>query len=58
MAELEHYRRRQRQKAKPRSFSGLMRIVGDLEEGSRQLAEEYHAALKRSGDALRNALRD
>ena len=57
MAELEHYRRRQR-KAKARSFSGLMEVVGDLEEGSRQLAEEYHAALKRSGDILRDALRD
>ena len=57
MAELEQYRRQQR-KAKPRSFSGTMEIVGDLEEGSRRLAEEYYAAVKRSGDALYDALRD
>jgi prevent-host-death family protein len=57
MAELEHYRG-QRRKGRPRSFSHLMEIVGDLEEGSRQLAKEYYAAVKRSGDALRDALRD
>ena len=57
MAELEHYRR-QRRKTKDRSFSGLIKIVGDLEEGSRRLTEEYYAALKRSGDILQDALRD
>lgn len=57
MAELAQYRRQQR-KARPRSFSGLIEIVGDLEEGSRQLAEEYYAAVKRSGDILQDALRD
>ena len=57
MAELAHYRRQQR-KPKARSFSDLMKIVGDLEEGSRHLTEEYYAALKRSGDILQNALRD
>jgi prevent-host-death family protein len=57
MAELEHYRR-QRRKGRPRSFSHLMEIVGDFEEGSRQLAEEYYAAVKRSGDILHDALRD
>lgn len=39
-------------------FSALMEIVGDLEEGSKRLSEEYHAALKRSGDILSKALRD
>lgn len=57
MAELAQYRRQQR-RTRPRSFSGLIEIVSDLEEGSRQLAEEYHAALKRSGDILQDALRD
>ncbi len=57
MAELEQYRR-QRRKVTSRSFFGLMEVVGDLEEGSRRLAEEYYAALKRSGDRLRDALRD
>ncbi|HEV8718418.1 MAG TPA: type II toxin-antitoxin system Phd/YefM family antitoxin [Candidatus Binatia bacterium] len=57
MEELAHYRR-QRRKVKIRSFSNLMEIVGDLEEGSRRLAEEYHTALKRSGDRLRDALRN
>ena len=57
MAELAQYRRRQRN-SRPRSFAGLIKIVGDLEEGSRQLTEEYYAALKRSGDILQNALRD
>lgn len=57
MAELAQHRRQQR-KARPRSFSGLIKIVGDLEEGSRQLAEEYYAAVKRSGDILQDALRD
>lgn len=57
MAELEQYRRQGR-KPKARSFSGLMEVCGDLEEGSRRLAEEYSAALKRSGDILRDAVRD
>ena len=57
MAELEQYRR-QRRKGRPRSFSHLIEIVGDLEEGSRRLAEEYHTAVKRSGDILHDALRD
>jgi len=57
MAELEQYRC-QRRKKRALSFSDLMEIVGDLEEGSRHLAEEYHAALKRSEDTLHNALRD
>jgi len=56
MAELEQYRR-QRRKERASSFSTLMEVVGDLEEGSRRLAEEYHVALKRSGDILHNALR-
>ncbi len=57
MTELEHYRRQRRKEAAPR-FSGLMEVVGDLAEGSPRLAEEYHAALKRSGDLLGDALRD
>ena len=57
MAELEQYRRRQRAHPTP-SFSGLMEIVGGLEEGSRQLTESYEAALKRSGDQLGDTLRD
>jgi prevent-host-death family protein len=57
MAELEQYRR-QRRKPTSRSFSGLLEVVGDLEEGSRRLTVEYDAALKRSGDRLRDALRD
>ena len=35
-----------------------MEVVGDLEEGSRQLTESYETALKRSGDQLGDALRD
>jgi prevent-host-death family protein len=57
MKELEHYRCQGRKKSRP-SFSTLMEIVGDLEEGSRQLAEEYYVAVKRSGDVLHDALRD
>lgn len=57
MRELEHYRRQRRKIPRP-SFSNLMEITGDLEEGSRQLAEEYYAAVKRSGNQLRDALRD
>ena len=57
MAELAQYRRQPR-RVRPRSFAGLIKIVGDLEEGSRQLTEEYYAALKRSGDILQDALRD
>jgi PHD/YefM family antitoxin component YafN of YafNO toxin-antitoxin module len=56
MAELEQYRQ-QRRKERASSFSALMEVVGDLQEGSQQLAEEYHAALKRSGDLLHDALR-
>jgi prevent-host-death family protein len=57
MAELEHYRRQQRKK---RNFSlkGLIKITGDLEKASRQLADEYHAAVERSAASLRDALRD
>ena len=51
MAELEQYRRQHRARPTP-SFSDLMEIIGDLEEGSRQLTESYEAALKRSGDQL------
>ncbi len=51
MAELEQDLRRQRAHPPP-SFSDLMEIIGDLEEGSRQLTESYEAALKRSGDKL------
>ena len=51
MAELEQDRRRQHAHPPP-SFSDLMEIIGDLEEGSRQLTESYEAALKRSGDQL------
>ena len=57
MAELEQYRRRQRAHPTP-SFSDLMEIISDLEEGSRQLTESYETALKRSGDQLGDALRD
>jgi|SRR5262245_58443119 len=57
MAELTHYRH-QRQKNRPRSFRGLIKITGDLEEASRQLTAEYEAALNRSAEVLRDALRD
>ncbi len=57
MAELEQDRRRQPSHP-THSFSDLMEIIGDLEEGSRQLTESYEAALKRSGDQLGDALRD
>ncbi len=57
MAELAHYRHQQR-KSRPPSFRGLIKITGDLEEASRQLAEEYEAALNRSAVVLRDALRD
>lgn len=57
MAELEHYRR-QRRKNRPRSFKGMIEITGDLEEGSRQLADEYYAAVERSAKSLRDAVRD
>ena len=57
MAELEQYRRRQHSHPSL-SFSDLMEIVGDLEEGSRQLTASYEAALKRSGDQLDDALYD
>ena len=48
MAELEHYRQHHRKK-NLLPFSLLMEITGDLEEGSKRLAEEYNAAVKRSG---------
>ena len=51
MEELEQYRRQQRAHPTP-SFSDLMEIIGDLEEGSRQLTDSYEAALKRSSDQL------
>ena len=57
MAELEQYRR-QRQKDPSVALSSLMEVVGDLEEGSERLAEDYHTALRRSGDVLADALRD
>ena len=57
MAELEHYRHQHRKKTRL-PFSSLMEISGDLEEGSKRLAGDYHAALKRSGDILSDALRD
>lgn len=57
MAELEHYRQQKRKK-NSLPFSSLMEIAGDLEEGSKRLAEEYHAAVKRSGEILSDALRD
>ena len=42
MAELE--KDRHQQSARPTSsFSDLMEIIGDLEEGSRQLTESYEA---------------
>lgn len=57
MTELAHYRRQRRKKfAVP--FSRLMEITGDLEEGSQHFAEEYYAAVERSGKALSDALRD
>lgn len=57
MAELEQYRRRQHSHPSL-SFSDLMELIGDLEEGSRQLTASYEAALKRSGDQLDDALYD
>ena len=57
MAELEQYRQ-QRKKGRVRSFKGLIKITGDVEEASRQLAVEYEAALERSAESLRDALRD
>jgi len=57
MAELEHYRR-QRRKSRALPLKGLVEIVGDLEEASRQIAEEYENALDRSAESLRDALRD
>jgi prevent-host-death family protein len=57
MAELEHYRR-QRRKGRAPSFKGLIEITGDLEEASRQLADEYYAAVERSAERLRDAVRD
>ena len=53
-------RRSQRRSSKvsSRSFSNLMEIVGNLQEGSTRLAKDYDAALKRSGDILSDALRD
>ena len=57
MAELEHYRHHRRKK-NLRPFSRLMETTSDLEEGSKRLAEEYHAAVKRSGETLSDALRD
>jgi hypothetical protein len=44
MAELEHYRRQQR-KTKDSSFSGLIKIVGDLEGCPQRLTEEYQPRL-------------
>lgn len=55
-SELEHYRR-QRRKKKTLPFSGLMEITGDLAGGSKRMAEEYYAAVSRSGRTLTNALR-
>ncbi len=57
MAELEHYRRQQPKK-RGLSMKGLIKITGDLEEASRQLADEYYAAVERSAKSLRDALRD
>jgi prevent-host-death family protein len=56
MQELEFYRRHKRQG--DISSSQVMEILEDLNEGSQRLAEDYRAALKRSGDQLRDALRD
>lgn len=55
-SELEHDRRQQRKK-NPLPFSGLMEITGDLAGGSKRMADEYHAAVKRSGQTLTAALR-
>ncbi len=55
-SELEHYRR-QRRKKKTLPFSGLMEITGDLAGGSKRMAEEYYAAVNRSGQILADALR-
>ena len=55
-SELEHYRR-QRRKKKTLPFSGLMEITGDLAVGSKRMAEEYYAAVNRSGQTLTDALR-
>ena len=35
-----------------------MEITGDLAEGSERIADEYHTAVKRSGQTLADALRD
>ena len=55
-SELEHYRR-QRRKKNTLPFSGLMEITGDLARGSKRMAEEYYAAVNRSGQTLTDALR-
>lgn len=57
MAELALYRRQQR-RSMTRSFVKLIEIVGDLDYASHQLTTEYEAAVKRSGETLRRALRD
>ncbi len=54
MAELEQYRRQRRAHAAA-SFSNMMEVVGDLEEGSHQLIEAYEPAPQRSGDQLNDA---
>ena len=55
-SELAPYRR-QRRKKNTLPFSGLMEITGDLTVGSKQMADEYHAAVNRSGQTLTKALR-
>lgn len=55
-SELEHYRRQHRRK-KALPFSSLMEITGDLAGGSKRVAEEYYAAVNRSGQTLTDALR-
>lgn len=57
MMELEYYRR-QHQKKRSLSLKGLIKITGDMEEASRQLTEDYYAAVERSAASLRDALRD
>jgi hypothetical protein len=50
--------RRQQRRSMTHSFAKLIEIVGDLDHASRQLTTEYEAAVKRSGETLRRALRD
>jgi prevent-host-death family protein len=56
MTELE-YHRRQHRKGRSVGLTGSMEVAADLTAGSGRLAEEYSAAVRRSGAVLRDALR-